>query len=462
MIDSAAGAYWAAGNLGGRPTIWRSTDLENFSFAYIDPWTPQPRWMRFNSVVEFDDKVVVSASGRTRNGAGIETERSFVLATDDDGATWTDVEDPLFSETFQRLDKLIVSSGSLLASVVNDECCGDLTSAPARTVDLETWEPLVLPNADGGSGASLVTDNQGNLWALATEGYDDTTHVIVWTSIDGGETWTRSTTAGSYGGAAAVAGAVVFMPSYGLSGDFSSAVAEPRPPLRFVDGQWTELDHDFGQWGDGDARLTGIVDPDTGRFYGKLRRQIRANPHYCFDDTDSCNHYESALVTSPDGLEWSDVVGGPEVDAWPSGLEHELFMTLDGRIAAWHRPSDDRGDWGPITIERWTGDPVPSTIDPPDYPPAEQPVPYFDFDEGLPIGTTRRYAWAIGGCGFMYIDDISWIPTTEPDTTGWPIKEVAVDDGPSAYAFGRVERIDEDLIEFTIEDTDTAVSLTPC
>jgi len=85
----------------------------------------------------------------------------------------------------------------------------------------------------------------------------------------------------------------------------------------------------------------------------------------------------------------------------------------------------------------------------------------YDRDEGLPIGTERRFAWGLGGCGGMYIDDISWITAGEPDTTGWPIEEVQIDDGPSAYAYGRVLRVADDVIEFSIEDTDIVVRFTP-
>ncbi len=460
VIASAAGAYWAAGNLGGRPIIWRSTDLENFEFVYLDPWTPEQRFMRFNTIVEFDDKVLVGASGQVRTDSGSEVERSFLLATGDDGKTWAEVDDPLLTEPFQRLVTLTVSDNTVVADVATD---GALTqpNTPARTTELSSWEPVALPQADPGTWITMVSDGRGTLWAHATERDDDGAALVVWASTDGGSTWKRDTAAGPYGSAAAVAGSVVFMPDHSNSVDFSHPVLEPRSPLRFADGEWTELERDFGQWGDGDTRISGIVDSATGRFYGKLRREIRANPHYCFDDVDSCAQTEEVLVTSADGIEWTDLVGGPDLGASPSGLDHELFMTADGRIALWNRPLDESG-WGPITVNRWTGDPVPPTTDPPDYPAPEQPVPYFDADEGLPVGTEQRYAWPVGGCGYMHIDDIPWAPTDQPDTTDWPIREVAVEDGPSEYAFGRVERLAEDRIQFTIENTNTAVAFTPC
>ena len=47
----------------------------------------------------------------------------------------------------------------------------------------------------------------------------------------------------------------------------------------------------------------------------------------------------------------------------------------------------------------------------------------------------------------MYIDDISWITAGEPDTTGWPIEEVQIDDANGQTAVQRhgIAGIDGDV-----------------
>jgi hypothetical protein len=115
----------------------------------------------------------------------------------------------------------------------------------------------------------------------------------------------------------------------------------------------------------------------------------------------------------------------------------------------------------PLVVTAWEGDAVPPTVDPPGYPEPDRPVPFFDDDEGLPVGAERRYAWPLGDCGGMWIDAISWVPAVEPDMTDWPIRDVEIDDGPTSFAYGRVTRLAEDAIEFSVEGTDTNVTLTP-
>lgn len=454
VIRSATGTYWAAGNIGGHPTIWRSNDLVDFRVVYFDDWESQARWIRLEQIVEFDGRVLVGGAGRVSQGAGADVERSFLFVTDDNGASWSEFEDPVLSEPFQRLDRLIVAGGSLIMDVVNDECCDTPVWTPARTIDLLELQPVVLPAADADSWAYLITDEQDSLWAIEDR-WDAVFRRIVWTSTDGGASWDRNETTVGGRGTAAVGGSLAFMADYRFGGYGGPAILEPRPPTRFSNGEWSSLDIDVGQWGDGNAQITGINDPDTGRFYGVLHRTIRASPHYCFDAAASCADSQLVLVTTTDGLVWRDVVS--DTRAALSG--DDLFITVDGGVAIFNR-RDDSGNRSPL-LTVWQGDSVPPTVDPPSYPPAETPVPFFDFEEGLPVGTERRYAWGLGDCGGMYIDQITWVTALEPDTSGWPIRDVEISDGPSSFAYGRVERLAADIIEFSIEQTDIAITLTP-
>jgi len=452
ILTSAAGAYWAAGSIGGHSTIWRSDDLIDFKVVYFDDWEPSPRWIRFTTLIEFDGKVLAGGSGRGDSNV----ERSFLLVTSDSGETWTDIDDPVLSTPFQRLDGLVASGGALLLDVVNDECCNTPVWQPVRTVDLQSFEPVDLPEATAETWGRFISDGVGTVWVVAQIRDGDLAQAI-WSSGDGGSSWVRSGAEVNLArGMAAVDGSLMLIPHIEgydvVAGPIST---EPRQLIRIADGAWSTLDDDVGQWGDGPALLFGINDPDTGRFYGIALRSIRANPHYCFDDVDTCAQTEIALVTSANGVEWLDVIG-PELQP----RHTKPFMTVDGRIAIWSSQLDGNTN-DPPTVSRWVGDRLPPLMDPAGYPPPVAPVPFFDPAEGLPVGTERRIAWGLGPCGGLFIDGISWVSAEPPDTTGWPIRKLEISDGPSAAAYGRVTRVAQDLIRFTVEGTDFAVDLAP-
>jgi len=452
ILTSAAGAYWAAGSIDGHSTIWRSDDLIDFRVVYFDDWEPFPRRIRFSTLIEFDGKVLVGGPG----GGVSDVERSFLLVTSDSGETWTDIDDPVLSTPFQRLDGLLASGGALLLDVVNDECCDTPVWQPVRTVDLQSFDPVVLPKSTAETWGSFISDGAGTVWVVARIREGDLAQAI-WSSTDGGSSWVRSGSEVNFArGMAAVDGSLMLIPaSEGYDMVSGPSSTEPRHLIRISDGAWSTLDNDVGQWGDGPASLFGINDPDTGRFYGIALRALRANPHYCFDDVDTCAQPEIALVTSTNGVDWFDVVG-PELRP----RHTKPFMTVDGRIAIWSWQLDGNTN-DPPTVSRWVGDPLPPLIDPTGYPPPVAPVPLFDPTEGLPVGTERRIAWGLGPCGGLFIDGISWASAEPPDTTGWPIRKVQISDGPSAVAYGRVTRLAQDLIRFTVEGTDAAVDLAP-
>ncbi len=452
ILTSAVGAYWAAGSIGGHPTIWRSDDLVDFKVVYFGDGSQTPRSIRFSSLVEFDGKVLAGGPGISDRNI----ERSFVIVTSDSGENWSDIDNPMLSAPFQRLDNMVVSGGGLLLDLVNDECCSRPVWQPMHTTDLVSFDPVVLPDSTAETWGSFISDSVGTVWVVAQVRDLDPAQAV-WSSIDGGRSWIRSAReVQSSSGMAAVDGSLMLIRAGQgfamLSGPIS---VKPRELIRISDGEWSTLDDDVGQWGDGPATLWGINDPDTGRFYGIAKRSIRANPHYCFDNVDTCAQTELALVTSADGVDWFDLAG-PE----PRPRHTIPFMTIDGRIAIWSGSLDGNPD-EPLTVTRWVGDPLPSLTDPAGYPPPVAPIPFFDPAEGLPVGTQRRAVWGLGACGGLFLDGISWAPTGPLDTTGWPILELQISDGPSAVAYGRITRVAEDLIRFTIEGTDIAVDLTP-
>lgn len=452
-IAAAGDAYFATGDIVGIPVIWRSADLEHFEVVYLDERTSgMSRWMRLESITSFGDRVVVGGSGQQREGAGERIDRSFLFVSDDGGETWAEVEDPLFGEPFQRLDRLVAAGDALLIDLVDDECCGQPRWQPHRSIDLVEFDPVVLPGADDDAWGTFVDDGLGTTFAIESRWDDVGPRLIVWSSIDGAQSWDRvELPVGGGRGIAPVAGGLTILPDYGY-GEVGPETLDVLAPSRIVGAEVTTLEPDVGQWGDDTARLTGQTMRGSGRFYGVLRRQLRANPHYCFENIETCHDYEAALVTSSDGIEWFDLEHpGPE----PFG-QAELFATVDGHVALWRHPRDEA-----VEIEYWRGPDVPATVDPPGYDPPAVPVAMYDREEGLPIGTERRFAWGLGGCGGMYIDEISWVPETQPDTTGWPIEEVQIEDGPSGYAYGRVLRVADDLIEFSIEGTEIVVPFAP-
>ncbi len=154
-IAAAGDAYFATGDIVGIPAIWRSVDLEHFEVVYLDERTAgSSRWMRLESIASFGDRVVVGGRGQQREGAGERIDRSFLFVSDDGGDTWAEIEDPLFTEPFQRLDRLVPAGDALLIDLVNDECCGQPRWQPHRSVDLVDFDPVALPAADDDAWAT--------------------------------------------------------------------------------------------------------------------------------------------------------------------------------------------------------------------------------------------------------------------------------------------------------------------
>jgi len=261
ILTSAAGTYWAAGSIGGHPTVWRSDDLTDFKVVYFDDWEPSPRWIRFATLIEFDAKVLAGGSGRGDSNV----ERSYLLVTSDSGETWTDIDDPVLPTSFQRLDGLVASGGALLLNVVNDECCNAPAWQPVRTVGLQWFDPVVLPESTAETWGSFISDGAGAVWVVARVRDGDLAQAI-WSSTDGGSSWVRSGSEVSFArGMAAVDGSLVLIPgSEGYDMFSGPGSTEPLHLIRIADGAWSTLDDDVGPRGDGPALLSGINDPATG------------------------------------------------------------------------------------------------------------------------------------------------------------------------------------------------------
>jgi hypothetical protein len=402
--------------------------------------------------------VVIGGTGRVSSGSLDEDlERSFLLSTADDGATWVDHDFDWLTGEFQRLDRLIPVGDALLVDLVNDECCGQPRWMPLRTTDLTTWEPVLLPEANADTWGSFLTDGAGTVWAAARDRVDDGPIVDLWESTDTGATWSRQPQGNiDLRGYAAIDGSIFFPPNADRW-PFGPTHSTVLGPWRFVDGEWSELPLDIGQWGDGGSTVFGTVNAD-GRFYGMAERTIRASAHYCYDNLDTCQMPVGTLVTTLDGVDWLDIEG-PELGLYESPT---LLLTLDGHPLLWRGIRDrDEGTERRHEITVWTGSDVPPTQDPLGYDPPNIPVPMVDPGGRLEVGDERRYGWGLGGCGGMYFEEGDWLPVEQPDASEWPVIPFNGADGPTGWALGRVLRVAEDHIQFWIEGDDARHDFRP-
>lgn len=445
-VAHAGDRYWAMGSINGHPTVWRSDDLGEFEVAYFHDWTPQPEWVRYNSVVEFDGRILVGGSGRRRGPDGDDVERSFLLGSSDSGDTWEELELDFLSEPHQRLDNLVTVGDALIADVVNDECCERPTWQPRRTTDLVSWEPVVLPAADDDTWGRFAVDGAGTIWATAGVTIDDEPALIVWESRDDGATWTRTVDRSGRRRGLAVFPGTLYLTQSATGVLVDVGHSEPRGAVRIVGGATEALPVDTAQWGDGRVLLWGQTAPD-GRFYGFANRTIRASAHYCYEDVATCMQHEAPLVTSLDGITWHDVEL-PDLDRFE---RPELFLTHNGHPALWRPRTDRDNHLQPERITYWEGVDPPTTLLPEPYPEPSVPVPLVTGSDELVIGEEYRYGWGLGGCGGMWFGDTSWVPTEEPDMVDWPILDVDIADGPSGYALGRITKVATDHIRFWVE-----------
>jgi hypothetical protein len=63
-----------------------------------------------------------------------------------------------------------------------------------------------------------------------------------------------------------------------------------------------------------------------------------------------------------------------------------------------------------------------------------------------------------------WVESISWDPDdafTDPWPSDWPVQQVSILDGPSEYVYGRITRVADDEITFSIEEVGPVMTFRP-
>ncbi|MCP4225192.1 MAG: hypothetical protein GY773_17785 [Actinomycetia bacterium] len=450
------GVWLVLGDFLGRPTIWRSQDLETWDVAYHElrgGVNGKHRDMRWRGVVELGDRIVVGASGREQSGQ-TERDRSFLFVTEDGGQTWRSIEDPIVAESDRRLDGLHVSDGVLVADLLIDSAGQAPQPIPHRTSDLLNWEPIELPDAPPGTWAWWISDGRGQVAAIATSHPDSGPTTTVWHSYDGAKSFDRIELSEPLDGVVILPDSILAIPSGGRTCCYYSDGPSRHPGQVWLhDGtRWALTEADEGQWGDGGGWLeTPVVDPGSRRIHAVVTRHVRSDPHYCWVDEATCQQAQHAVVATADGQHWSDV----QLPS-PPNRGSQLIAPGDGQLVVWWYDHESRT----LQFNRWTGPGEPPTEDPPGWDPVEAPIALWT-GEALEVGDEYRYVYGLGGCGGMHVNEIEWLPTEELDTTGWPIRDSGIDDGPSALVFGRIRLESPDQMSFIIEGQGVVATLHP-
>jgi len=457
-IAGYPGGYLATGRFDGRPTIWRSTDAAVFDIVHheLPPAEVDCCWRfaRLKSIAVFEDTLLVAGNGTSRDltAQPSEIERGFLLRSDDDGKTWSDVESDLFSAPYQRIDNLVNTGSSLIVDLVNDECCGGPAWQPIRTTDFVNWDPIVLPDAPANVWGTFYTDGQDSVWVVARGQGDER---LVWSSVDGGATWSR---APDQPNSADPVVSSDFLITTGGATEADDDRLIRHGPAVLTSGKWEERPIDLGQFGDVPPNvIDSILDPASGRAWVLLGRSIRGDDQYCFTDAERCQQNEFVL-TSVLGDSWWDVAG---VDLPP--LRYQLFLTPEGQPAyMWRSGTSDAGRNEPPLITRWTGSGPPELVDPDGYELPDDSVPILGWQDAFPVGSQFRYIWGIGGCGpSLWFEETAWLPEKEPDYSSWPHQIREQTHGPTISVYGVAHRLEQDLIEFSIDGLGVVARFVP-
>lgn len=457
-IGATSDGYLVAGLVNGGFVVWRSVDLESFEPVYTEVCCE--RYLRATSIAEFDGALLIGGTGEF----GIErTEQAFILRSEDGGASWTLIEDPLFASEANRVDQIIVTDDLVLVETVDDREPGaQPQSAAAWSDDLTAWQPVELPGRQP-EDWPWFTQSAETVFAVSQRndgpegGFG---RWVIWRSDDGGRRFVEASTLADVeiGGFFAVRDSIVAVPST-YQGEYRHLDARGLLVLD-REGEWRELEPDTGTWGDGwvSAYPTSASEP-SGRTYTLVTRTMRASVHYCYDDIDTCQQQETALLATEDGLAWRDVAGFPTTD----GVRGEpMLLSTDAAgdiavLAAGHRDSQ-------IHVTRWNAGSPPPVADNPDYGAPIIPVPLYDREQPFNVGDERRYPLGLGSCGGMYVDEQRWEPDTplpDPPPPDWPFRRLQIVDGPEGYVYGRIHRLTSDTIEFSIEGLGSVATFHP-
>lgn len=456
-MGASSEGYVVAGTINGGFAVWRSVDLESFEPVYSEICCE--RHLRAASIAEFDGTLLIGGTGEF--GTDL-TEQAFILRSDDAGASWALIEDPLFASEANRVDRIVVTGDVVLVETVDDRGPGQPRSVAAWSDDLTTWQPVELPGRqpDDWPWFALAAET---VFAISQR-YDGPeglfSNWVIWRSDDGGRGFVEASTLADAGidGFLAVGDTLVAVPA-AFQGESRHVDARG---LLVLDGEggWRQLEPDTGTWGDGwvTAHPTAASE-QSGRTYALVTRTMRASAHYCYDDAATCQQPETALLTTEDGTTWHDVAGFPATD---DVRGEPMLLTTDaaGGIALLAASYEDPQ----IRITRWTAGSPPPFVDNPDYAAPDIPVPLYDHEQPFDIGDERRYPLGLGGCGGMYVDGQLWEPDSplpSPPPPDWPVRSVQIVDGPEGYVYGRIHRIASDTIEFSIEGLGPVATFRP-
>jgi hypothetical protein len=446
-LASTSVGFVAAGSVNGGFAVWRSDDLGPFEPVYSEVCCQ--RSLSATAIGEFDGSLIITGSAEL----GPERrQQAFLLRSGDGGASWTLIDHPAFATNANRVDRMHVSGDAVLVDAVDDRVSGEPQSVAVWSDDLDSWHPVELPGRRPGDGPRFIQGGGATVFAIAhrNDGPEGRfSETAIWRSDDGGRRFAEQPPLlePGVGDFLAVGDTLVAVPTV-----FTSDVVHADAPGRFIltaGDEWRELGADTGTWGDGRiATYQTAMSDATGHTYALVARTMRASPHYCYDDIDTCHQGELVLLATDDGATWFDVAGFPGLGL--AGDPWLLTTSVAGEVVIL-----GAGDYGtPIYVTRSTGGAPPPEIERPDYPPPDIPVALVGHAEPFEVGDERRYALGLGGCAGMYLDDQRWLPETplpDPPPPEWPHRAVDIADGPTGYVYGRVHRLDADTVEFSIE-----------
>lgn len=457
-IGSTSDGYLVAGSVNGGFAVWRSVDLESFEPVYSEVCCE--RYLRASSIAEFDGSLLIGGTGEF----GIDrAEQAFILRSEDGGASWALIEEPVFASDANRVDRIVVTDEAVLVETVDDRVPGaQPQSVAAWSDDLVTWHPVELPGRQPEDWPWFVQTAE-RVFAVSQRNDGPEGRFgswAIWRSDDGGRRFVVASALADaeIGGFLAGGDTLVAVPS-NFQDEYRHGDARGLLVLDGA-GEWRELEPDTGTWGDGwvTAYPTDASEA-SGRTYTLVTRTIRASVHYCYEDVDTCQQPETALLATEDGMTWHDVAGFPTTDdvrGDPVLLSTDPAGNIVLLAASYGDPQ--------IHITRWTAGSPPPVVDNPDYAPPDIPVALYDREQSFNVGDERRYPLGLGGCGGMHVDDQRWEPDSplpNPPPPDWPFRPVQGADGPEGYVYGRIHRATSETIELSIEGLGPVATFRP-
>lgn len=421
--------------------------------------TATGQYLGLGGVTRFGDGWVAIGSGGLLDDEELRFEVQAFRSTD--GRTWSKVdatgfEGPADVTGLATVDSGVVAVGTLRTS--DDPAQGGFRPVAWHSADGERWTTVPLPT-DGGT--------EGSVQALVVTG-DEVLAVgdvdrkgIMWSSTDGGASWTIVERDG-------------IPPTSSLSSIATQGevlMASGMAPARDDgDGEGAQL---LLRSTDGGRSWREAADPPPpnrgevfafplfaggGRFFTLGYSYIDAfsEPELCYADIELCRQDSAvALYVSDDGDRWSRVdtsgIGDGE-----AGEVDAITAADDGRIVAFTGVEDGIGTW------TWPADtPLPTGEEPVD---PTTDVEILGDDEVPEPG--RRYGLPLYihcGMDWLYVGGEPWQRTDDgPDTETGAGDEIPVDwpvAGQTILGFATL--VSDDLIEYSIGDGEVIATYAP-